>query len=169
MRTGNTWYRADHGCFFPDYRKKKSEEDQIPDFFKLRDNDGNTVICHDCQKATSDNRAIVPCSLCGLWWHIDCLDPPLANPPVLRTWRCPAHVDDLLVKIPGALGPAHKFRKIKGASVIKPVFTRGNINNGYIDVIPDDSDDESGWKDVDTFGRTYRLPAKGIKLDFFSR
>ncbi|KAL1871874.1 hypothetical protein VTK73DRAFT_1842 [Phialemonium thermophilum] len=150
-------------------RRRKGEDDQIPDFFRLRDNEGGSVICHMCQKATSENRPIIPCSLCGLWWHIDCLDPPLANPPVLRNWRCPCHVDDLLVKIPGALGPAHKFRKIKGAPAITPAFRRGNINNGYIDVVPDDSDDESGWKDVNTFGKLYKLPEKGIKLDFFSR
>ena len=112
----------------------------------------------------------MPCSLCGLHWHLDCLDPPAANAPVPRTFRCPAHVDDLLARVPGALGPAHKFRKIKGASAIKPAYSRGLVNNGYIDVDGEDlSEDESGWKEVETFGKTYRLPSKGIKLDFFSQ
>ena len=139
------------------------------DFFKMRDNDGTVVICHDCQRATSDNRPIIPCSLCGLWWHIDCLDPPMAQPPVLRTWRCPAHVDDLLDKIPGSLGPAHKFRKIKGASLIQPSFTRGNVNNGYIEVSPDEGEDESGWKEPSSYGKIYKLSEAGIKLDFINR
>ena len=110
----------------------------------------------------------MPCSLCGLHWHLDCLDPPAANAPVPRTFRCPAHVDDLLAKIPGSLGPAHRFRKIKGAPAIKPSYSRGLINNGWID-IDGESEDESGWKEVETFGKTYRLPSQGIKLDFLSR
>jgi len=71
--------------------------------------------------------------------------------------------------VPGALGPAHRFRKIKGAPVISPAFSRGHLNNGYIDVALEASDDESGWKNVETYGRTVRLPEKGIKLDFLSR
>jgi hypothetical protein len=147
------------------HRKKKVEE-EAPDFFRLRDNEGNPVICHLCNKPTAENRAIVPCSVCGLWWHIDCLDPPLAQPPVLRTWRCPAHVDDLLVKIPGVRGPAHRFRKIKGAADITPTYSRGNVNNGWIEIIDDESEDESGYKDRNTFGRVQRLRATGIEKDF---
>lgn len=91
-------------------------------------------------------------------------------PPVLRTWKCPCHVDDLLAKVPGALGPAHKFRKIKGASVIKPSYARGGVNNGFIEVEDDSADeDKSGWREVRSYGRVYKLPAKGIKLDFMSR
>ncbi|KAL2017019.1 hypothetical protein VTK56DRAFT_2663 [Thermocarpiscus australiensis] len=150
-------------------RKKKSDEDQIPDLFRLRDAEGNSAICHGCQKSSSANRAIIPCSVCGIFWHLDCLDPPLANPPVLRTWKCPLHIDDLLVKVPGTLAPAHRFRKIKDAPVIRPAFSRGFANNGYIEVELDDSEDESGWKNVETYGRTVRLPEKGIKLDFLSR
>lgn len=88
---------------------------------------------------------------------------------MLRTWRCPAHIDDILAKLPAYLGPAHKFRKIKGAQTLEPVFSRGNINNGFIDVAPDESEDNSGWKDVAAFGRTYKLPEKGIMLDFLTR
>ncbi|KAK0722319.1 hypothetical protein B0T26DRAFT_641949 [Lasiosphaeria miniovina] len=148
---------------------KKAEEEPVPDFFRLRDADGNAVVCHNCQKSSSSNRAIIPCSLCGLFWHLDCLDPPLANPPVLRTWRCPCHIDDLLARLPGALGPAHRFRKIKGAPVIEPTFSRGYVNNGHIEVELDASEDESGWRDVETYGKTVRLSEKGIKLDFLSR
>lgn len=150
-------------------RKKKSEEDQVPDFFRLRDADGNSVICHGCQKSSASNRAIIPCSVCGIFWHLDCLDPPLANPPVLRTWKCPLHIDELLTKVPAALAPAHRYRKIKDAPVIRPAFSRGFVNNGYIEVEREDSDGETGWRDVENYGRTVRLPEKGIKLDFLSR
>lgn len=42
-------------------------------------------------------------------------------------------------------------------------------NNGFIEVINDESDNDSGWNDVTSFGRTYRLPEKGIILDFVSQ
>jgi hypothetical protein len=79
-------------------------------------------------------------------------------------------VDDLLAKFPGSLAPAHRFRKIKGASVIKPAFSRGMMNNGFIEVdMDEDTDDDSGWHDVESFGHIYKLPPKAIKLDFISR
>ncbi|KAK4238940.1 hypothetical protein C8A03DRAFT_14636 [Achaetomium macrosporum] len=149
-------------------RKRKYEEDQVPDLFRVRDAEGKAVICHGCQKSSSPDRAIIPCSGCGIFWHLDCLDPPLANPPLLRTWKCPLHADEILPKLV-ALGPAHKYRKVRHAPVIRPAFSRGYVNNGYIDVQLEDSDDESGWRDFETFGRTVRLPEKGIKLDFLSR
>ncbi len=100
--------------------------------------------------------------------------PPLANPPILRTWKCPAHIDDLLGKLPGSLGPAHRFRKIKGAAVLDPAFSRGNANNGFVDVDLDEDEDDSvqdwsGWADVETYGRTVKLSAAGIKKDFLFR
>ena len=159
------WFRhAD-----PRRRKKKADEDQVPDFFRIRDGEGNAAICHGCQKSSAPDRAIIPCSACGIFWHLDCLDPPLAYPPVLRTWKCPLHADELLAARAGILGPAHKYRKIKDAPVVRPTFTRGYVNNGYVDVDFDDSDNESGWRDVETYGRTVRLSEKGIKLDFLSR
>jgi hypothetical protein len=139
--------------------------EDAPDFFKIRDADGAAVLCHECGAKAENNRAVIPCSLCGKYWHLDCLDPPLAIPPVLRQWRCPAHVEQLQSLL---LGPAHRWRHVKGASAISPVFARGLVNNGFIEV-DDDSDDESGWADVKTYGRIYRLPAKGIKLDFMER
>lgn len=130
------------------------------------------MLCHNCQHPTADNRAIIPCSLCGLHWHLDCLDPPLAIPPVVRTWRCPAHADDLLATLPEELAPAHRFRKIKGAPVIVPAFSRGMKNNGFIEIDDDDEeseDENSGWSDVKTFGRVYKLSSKGVVLDFISQ
>ncbi|KAL2171072.1 hypothetical protein VTG60DRAFT_3920 [Thermothelomyces hinnuleus] len=153
----------------PPTRRKKNDEDQVPDLHRLRDGEGNAVICHSCQKGTASDRAIIPCSACGLFWHMDCLDPPLAYPPVLRTWKCPLHTDSLLATLPTLLHPAHKYRKVKDAPVIKPTFTRGYVNNGHVEIDFDDSEDESGWRDVETFGRTVRLSEKGIKLDFLSR
>ncbi|KAI8279064.1 hypothetical protein K4K60_005848 [Colletotrichum sp. SAR11_57] len=150
-------------------KPKKKGYEEAPDFFKVRDADGSAVLCHNCQHPAADNRAIIPCSLCGLYWHLDCLDPPLAIPPVVRTWRCPVHADDLLATLPEQLTPAHRFRKIKGAPTITPAFSRGMRNNGFIEIEEEESSDETGWSDVKTFGRVYKLPAKGVVLDFISQ
>jgi hypothetical protein len=114
---------------------------------------------------------MIPCNYCGLHWHLDCLDPPMANPPPFgKLWRCPCHVDDLLARLPVLLGPAHRFRKIKGASVDKPAFARGFRNNGHIDIELAESDtEEEGFFDQVQFGKVYKLPEEGIKLDFISR
>ncbi|KAI9641532.1 hypothetical protein NHQ30_010344 [Ciborinia camelliae] len=148
--------------------------DETPDYFKLKDNKGNPILCHNCHlSASQPSRAIIPCSYCSLSWHLDCLDPPLAKePPPGRSWRCPAHVDDLLEKVPGSLGPAHRFRKIKGASLIKPVLARGVRNNGHIEIentASEDEDQGSGFYEQREYGHVYKLPEEGIKLDFISR
>lgn len=151
-------------------RKKNNGYEDTPDFFKQRE-DGEAVLCHDCQKPATDVRAIIPCSICPLHWHTDCLDPPLAIPPVLKTWRCPAHVDDVLLVAP-SLAPAHRFRKIKGATSITPAISRGLKNNGHVEIDwTDDVEpaDDSGWRDYASFGRTYKIPAKGVVLDFIEQ
>jgi hypothetical protein len=153
--------------------KRKSGYEEVPDFFRQRE-DGQAVLCHDCQKPATEIRAIIPCSLCPLYWHIDCLDPPLAVPPVLKTWRCPAHVDDVLIEAPG-LAPAHRFRRIKGGQTITPALPRGTKNNGHIEIDwtdePDAQDEvvSAGWPDPQSFGRTYKLPAQAIVLDFIEQ
>jgi len=150
--------------------RKRNGYDELPDFFKQRE-DGQAVLCHACQKPATEIRSIIPCSACPLYWHIDCLDPPLAVPPVLKTWRCPAHVDDILIEVP-SLAPAHRFRKVKAAQAIAPALSRGLKNNGHIEIEwseeADDADD-SGWPDAQSFGRTYKLPAKGVVLDFIEQ
>ncbi|KAH7162614.1 hypothetical protein B0J13DRAFT_615242 [Dactylonectria estremocensis] len=146
--------------------KKKNGYEEITDFFKQRE-DGQAVLCHGCQKSATDLRAIVSCSVCPLHWHLDCLDPPLAMPPVPKTWRCPAHVDDVLLEAP-PLGPAHRFRKIKGAQPIIPAFSRGLKNNGHIEIDWGDEPElssNSGWPDPDSFGRAHKIQAPGIVFD----
>ncbi|KAM0204630.1 hypothetical protein ACHAPI_000397 [Fusarium lateritium] len=152
--------------------KRKNGYEEVPDFFKQRD-EGQAVICHGCQKPATDVRAIIPCSICPFYWHIDCLDPPLAVPPVLKTWRCPLHPDETMAEV-RPLAPAHRFRKIKGAPIIVPSLPRSIKNNGHIEVDWSDEPEpepanKSGWPDPDSFGRAYKLPAKGIVLDFIEQ
>lgn len=152
-------------------RAAKKKEEEPFDFFKTRNGDA-PVLCHCCDKGVTNSRPIIPCSVCGLNWHLECLDPPLAVPPVLRNWRCPCHTEDLLGEIPARLAPAHKYRKIKDAPVIEQGYTRGLANNGWVEIDEDDSDDEAGesvWREEMSFGRVFRLSAKGIKHDFLDR
>jgi hypothetical protein len=88
-----------------------------------------------------------------------------------KPWRCPIHVDDMLATIPDALAPAHRFRKIKGASIIKPALSRGTRNNGHIEIENDPTDDEEeqGFYEQREYGHIYKLPEMGIKLDFISQ
>ena len=89
------------------------------------------------------------------------------EPPLGKQWRCPAHVDDLLGDL---LGPAHRFRKIKGASVIKPAMSRGIKNNGHIEIENSPSEDEDqGFYEQREYGHVYKLPEQGIKLDFIAQ
>ncbi|KAI8959154.1 hypothetical protein F5Y11DRAFT_15769 [Daldinia sp. FL1419] len=153
----------------PKPKTNKKNADEPFDFFKVRNADG-AVLCHHCQRGVSDNRPIIPCSVCGLHWHLECLDPPLTIPPVPRTWRCPCHVDDILSELPERLGPAHRHRKIKNAPVIEQGYSRGMANDGWIEVEDDDSEDDAdAWRRYKGFGQIHRLSAKGIKLDFISR
>lgn len=139
------------------------------DFYKVKNGEAS-VLCHRCHKSASDNRPIVPCSVCGLNWHLECLDTPLAIPPVPRTWRCPAHVEDMLGELPERLAPAHRYRKIKNAPVIEQSYDRGMANNGWIEVENDDSEDEAhAWRHHQGYGRVHKVSAKGIKLDFISQ
>ncbi|KAI1492122.1 hypothetical protein F5X96DRAFT_424651 [Biscogniauxia mediterranea] len=148
----------------------KKHIDEPFDFFKIRNAEG-AVLCHHCNKAAADNQPIIPCSVCGLNWHLECLDPPLAVPPVPRTWRCPCHVDDILSDLPARLGPAHKYRKVKNAPPIRQSFSRGMANNGWIEIDEDDEDEEpdTDWREQRGFGRVFRLSATGIKKDFITR
>lgn len=150
--------------------RRRTGYDEMPDLFKQRE-ENQPVLCHACQKPSSDARAIIPCSVCPFHWHLDCLDPPLAVPPVLKTWRCPTHVDDVLADAP-RLAPAHKFRKVKNAQPITPIFARGTKNNGHIELDWSDEPEplkNAGWPDPLSFGRTYKVSANGVILDFIEQ
>ncbi|PSR93908.1 hypothetical protein BD289DRAFT_166311 [Coniella lustricola] len=156
-------------------KKKEKNDEKEFDYYQIADKDDNPVLCHACARPSEDKRTIIPCSICGLWWHADCLDPPKAHPPNHRNFVCPCHVDQLLLQVPSQLGPAHKFRKVKGSSDIPYAYRRGNVNNGYIE-IEDDQDDDAfssagpiGLIDPSSWGRLYRLQATGVRDDFISK
>ncbi|RYP77960.1 hypothetical protein DL771_000819 [Monosporascus sp. 5C6A] len=170
VRTGPDGEYEDSAPVAKPKTNKKGYEEAF-DFFKVKNVDGSPALCHLCHKAAADDRPLIPCSVCGLNWHLECLDPPLAVPPPPRTWRCPAHVDDLLRSLPERLAPAHKYRKVKHAPVIEQIYSRGMANNGWIEIEEDsdDDDDADAWRQHKGYGRIFRLSEKGVKLDFISR
>jgi hypothetical protein len=114
---------------------------------------------------------MLKCDFCHAHWHLDCLDPPLANPPHIGieasqrdAWRCPRHIehdlrsglllqhdlnelDDDDVEMADAepvARIARKVRKRKHPKVIEPSFSRGMRNNGLIEIINDPDDDTDG-------------------------
>ncbi|XP_044260481.1 PHD finger protein 12 [Tribolium madens] len=50
--------------------------------------------CHECRKSCRI-APLISCDFCSLYFHMDCLDPPLTTPPSGR-WMCPNHVEHYL-------------------------------------------------------------------------
>lgn len=130
------------------------------------------------------------CDFCNCFWHLDCLDPPLANPPSKKslngkprqTWMCPNHVDDALAHLGPSLKPVLrdedslrsptqrfcKVRRPKNPTTIDASLRRGFRNNGLIDIENETSEEEEEIE-REIGGAIYRVPEKGIKLDFIDR
>ena len=140
---------------------------------------------------------MLKCDFCNAYWHLDCVDPPLANPPHISldasqrdAWRCPRHIehdlrsglllqndlnddvemgDDTFNRVP------RKIRRRKNPDVVEPTFSRGMRNNGLIDIINDPDDDTDGegnytgfeFKDVNS--KVYRVPERGLITDFLTK
>ncbi|RFU26877.1 hypothetical protein B7463_g9475, partial [Scytalidium lignicola] len=169
VRTGPEGEYEEGGSHKP---RNRNGYEETPDLFRVKDSKGNPILCHQCNHSASHpDKAIILCGFCTLAWHLDCLDPPLSKePPTGKQWKCPCHVDDLLAVVPGSLGPAHRFRQIKGASAIRPAIPRGVKNNGHIDIENELSDNEDqGFYEHREYGHVYKLPELGIKLDFISQ
>ncbi|CAD6505430.1 BgTH12-00921 [Blumeria graminis f. sp. triticale] len=149
--------------------------EEAPDYFKKRDNKGKPILCHACGlQAETPNRVIIPCSFCNLYWHLDCVELPLAKEPAPgRLWKCQAHIDDLLRLIPDALAPAHRFRKIKGLPAIQSGIPRGLKNHGHIEVENETTDSETisqpAFYEERPFGRTHKVTEESIKLEFLTK
>jgi len=128
----------------------------------------------------------VPCDYCTANWHLDCLNPPLAYVPYRShlnhktkpLWMCPLHIDHDLRNLDTIEGdgvaidghPAiHRTRRPKKPRVKETFLRRGFVNNGLIEVA-DDSDDEGDMTDEEgPYGVIYKVPARGIKLDFIDK
>jgi hypothetical protein len=165
-------------------RNRPGYTDELPDYNKVKDAKGKTILCYSCGKSATGNRMIIPCDFCGEHWHLDCLDPPRSNPPArnqdgqkAHDWMCPLHADHELRKVDTSLLNPRSARKVhirkpRNAKVIETNLQRGFRNNGVIDIVNDDeSDSDSEFYDEEGLdqGVVYRLPAKGLKLDFIDK
>ncbi|KAI9809548.1 MAG: hypothetical protein M1827_006783 [Pycnora praestabilis] len=161
--------------------------DELPDLLKLKDSKGRYVLCFRCGKSALEHKEIIPCDFCNLQWHLDCLDPPMANPPPKglngkpkHSWMCPNHVEHELQNLDpsqrplstshgaNGIGKFHKIRRPKNARIVDTALRRGFTNNGLIEIENEESEDEQ-FVDRESYGVVYRLPEKGIKLDFIDR
>lgn len=135
------------------------------------DKNGKPLECFKCGQNGLSGRGITSCDYCPTAWHLDCIDPPLANVKMLgRKWKCPNHVDNV-ISLP---------RKPKKLKRIDTDLQRGFVNDGNIEVLLDEGDDEvplaikpsladlrrAKMREMVIDGVAYRLPEAGIKLDF---
>ncbi|KAK4545040.1 hypothetical protein LTR36_003591 [Oleoguttula mirabilis] len=162
--------------------RNRAAYDEVPDYFRLQDPKGNAILCYYCHKSSMGQRTIIRCDFCPEHWHLDCLDPPLANPPArslegkkIYDWMCPLHVDHELQNIDISMLPPRRtvhLRRPKNPKIVDTALNRGLRNNGIIDILDDASDDsDSEFYDEETAeeGIVYRMPASGIKLDFIDK
>ncbi|KAH0355658.1 hypothetical protein KCU83_g1886, partial [Aureobasidium melanogenum] len=158
--------------------------EELPDHFKTKDAKGQAILCYNCSLSSLGRREIITCDQCSAHWHLDCLDPPLANAPYrdhtgrkIRDWLCPLHADHVLrqMEVPRLADRQFQrerrihMRRPRAAKVIDTALNRDFINDGVIEIANDSSDDESEFEEIDVSGVVYRLPEKGIKLDFIDR
>ena len=142
-----------------------------PDPFRLSDKNGQPVFCFRCGESSSAAKRIMSCDYCSHHWHMDCLDPPLtALPPLTKKWMCPLHTSHGYRKI---RRPRHKLNTTDAS------LPRAFGMVAEIEIENDASSEEEkesqrpledGFEsDFSIDGTTYRLPEKGIKLDFLEK
>ncbi|MCJ1307419.1 hypothetical protein MMC25_001065 [Agyrium rufum] len=159
--------------------------DKAPDVHRVQTIKERPVLCHACGRSSMGQRQIINCDYCDLKWHLDCLDPPLANPPVQKLgdsktkaslWKCPNHVDPEFItqyayeNLLMANG-AHSCRRIpmrkpKRPRIVSSALRRGFKNNGLVEIELESSDDEV---EVEDEGVIYRIREQGVRLDFLER
>ncbi|KAK9451190.1 uncharacterized protein V1518DRAFT_412793 [Limtongia smithiae] len=176
-------------------RINRSGFQEEPDPFKLTDKNGRAILCYKCGKSALHERRIISCDYCPLYWHLDCLDPPMSSIPTsARKWQCPNHIGRDLVQ----------RRRLRNSKVVNVALRRGFLNNGDIEVEDESEDEEIGpesevlvkptllhflneWEEnpfkktafarramvesevVERDGVVYKLPERGIVLDFLDK
>lgn len=139
-----------------------------PDPFCFCDKNGDPIFCYRCGDTASQARRMLSCDHCSQHWHMDCLDPPLpVLPPLTKKWMCPLHALHAYRKM---RRPKHKFGVVE-VGLISGFKTSGG------DIETENYDSTEGHKlledrfesDFSIDGTTYRLPEKGIKLDFLEK
>ena len=144
----------------------RSGKYEDPIYMRLFENKNseNIILCVRCGRLSDGYRPIIQCDFCPCSWHMDCLDPPLANPPFQRggsdkpshVWMCPNHAQIDLGLYNDETFHREKIRRPKNARLYD------------IEVLPDEEQMEM-LEEQNGDGTVYRLPEKGIQLDFITR
>lgn len=138
-------------------------------------------------------RRIVSCDFCSLHWHLDCLDPPLANMPSnFRKWKCPCHIDEFLAhtRMPKSSTQLQvvdlPIPTLQNTGYGPKQFYRPRVtNSGEIEIIPDPLDNftsssasnmsasrrqppfgrniHPGWQNIDIPAADGEIPGGGIR------
>ncbi|ODQ53561.1 hypothetical protein SAICODRAFT_24800 [Saitoella complicata NRRL Y-17804] len=130
------------------------------DPYKLKDKHGKAILCYKCGKSALEG-AIISCDHCPSHWHLDCLSPPLIGMPShIKRWMCPNH----------ALHAMKKQRVPKGRKVVDVQLSRGFKNNGDVEIANEqEKEAEDEFEEFTVQDVKYRLPERGIKLDFLDK
>ncbi|RYN53070.1 hypothetical protein AA0117_g13351, partial [Alternaria alternata] len=143
---------------------------QRPEYTKLIDADHKVILCTQCGGSSGNKRQMLRCDFCHAYWHLDCVDPPLANPPHISleasqrdAWRCPRHIehdlrsglllqndlsskdgDSEVADAAPVVRVPRRVRVRKQPEYVESTFSRGMRNNGLIDITNDPDDDTDG-------------------------
>ncbi|KAK9480382.1 hypothetical protein V1514DRAFT_195629 [Lipomyces japonicus] len=167
------------------------------DPYRLTDKSGGTILCYRCGKSSLDERPIASCDYCSLHWHLDCVDPPMNTMPSgNRKWMCPNHVGRDLTKLRRKKNSKIVNVSLRRGFVNNGDIEVGNDssddeNDGAPPSIvkPSKLHFISGWDAptasygsafdhrrifrsedaVDIDGVVYKLPERGIVLDFLEK
>ncbi|KAK9238135.1 hypothetical protein V1525DRAFT_342265 [Lipomyces kononenkoae] len=164
------------------------------DPYRLTDKNGKSILCYKCGQSALNDRKIISCDYCPLHWHLDCLDPPMSTIPTsARKWMCPNHVGrDLIHR------RRKRNSKIINVSIRRGFVNNGDIEVGNDSSDDEQIGPEAenfvkpqllhfmnGWEEspfersaydrriptweFDTEGIVYKLPERGIVLDFIDK
>jgi hypothetical protein len=127
-----------------------------PNLLRLMEN-GQIILCTRCGLSSENVRPIIRCDYCPSRFHLDCLNPPRANPPdPSKGWMCPNHVrsDEMIVS-----------KTVDGRLQERRVRRPKNCVAVDVDILTTDDYRETTF-DEDWREKRARLPAGDIVLDF---
>ncbi|CAO3642448.1 unnamed protein product [Mucor hiemalis] len=74
----------------------KNGQVERPDYHQLKDKSGKYRTCYYCRMSAL-KKPMIACDYCTLYWHLNCLTPPLASAPnPAKKWRCPNHIEHII-------------------------------------------------------------------------
>ncbi|CRG83686.1 hypothetical protein PISL3812_01041 [Talaromyces islandicus] len=151
----------------PHGRGRREGKAELEYMTRLFDAKGKLIVCISCGLTSNGTRPMIQCDYCPCWWHLDCTDPPMSNPPkqlhpsdkIYHNWMCPNHIDHELF-VTHSDNEAHpsisRIRRPRNPRVID------------VDILPEDSEVEE-LQETESQGIVYRVSEHGVKLNFIER